>query len=144
MPHARQRNGNNGSSSPIIDLDVITDYISSIPTRDTPADVDMATESAMRQTWEEKRHDLLSHRYKGDTFTRKCLAFSTQAIIFGWLLCIIIILMSNESCFGLSDTVLITLLGTTTATVLGLALIVLNGFFRYMKQDVDLHDKHKS
>ena len=142
MTSTSRQTTENGRSNPIVGLENISAFIADIPTPEIPSDFDGAQESSLKKTWDDQKHDLLSARYSGDTFVRKCLAHSTQGIIAAWLACIIIILMCNKSCFHLSDTVLITLLGTTTATVLGLALIVLNGFFKHMNQNVDLHDRH--
>jgi hypothetical protein len=129
------------SGDPIIILNDITDRISNIAVSDTHEDADSAPERTLESTWEVRVRALLSDRYSGDTRARKHLAYSTQWFIGVWLFFIIVILTCNEALFYLSDAVLITLLGTTTATVLGLALIVLNGFFRHMNQNVDLRDR---
>ena len=56
-------------------------------------------------------------RYQNDTRNRNILAFMTMSIII------------NHVWNLMSDVVLVALLGTTTATVLGLAAIVLRGYF---------------
>ena len=109
------------------------------PKKEDCDDKDGRTTSELKDTWNEKKHKLLETRYSKDTIVRFILACSTQAIIAGWLICVLIILIGNAH-RSLSDSVLITLLATTTTTVIGLALIVLRGFFQYMKQDVELND----
>lgn len=102
-------------------------------------DKDSIPESKLKDDWDTEKHRLLKKRYSNDTLARLILACSTQTIIVGWLVCVMIILIGNAH-RSLSDSVLITLLTTTTTTVIGLALIVLRGFFQYMKQDVELND----
>lgn len=78
-------------------------------------------------------------RYKHDTKNRDWLTKATVRIIICWLTATIaIVLLSGFRCITLSDTVLCMLLGTTTINVLGLAAIVLKGFFKEMNQNVDL------
>jgi len=69
-------------------------------------------------------------RYESDTVDRKWLAVWTAIIVSAWLFVVLLILVLNQLVsIGLSDTVLITLLGTTTLNVLGLSFIVLRGHF---------------
>jgi hypothetical protein len=72
---------------------------------------------------------LFADRYKSNTGDRKWLAQWTAVVVTLWLVAVGIILIKNSSCFHLSDTVLVTLLGTTTLNVLGLSFIVLRGHF---------------
>lgn len=65
-----------------------------------------------------------------DIKDRKWLAKWSACIVSGWLIFVIIILVTNNYCsLYLSDAVLITLLGTTTLNILGLSFIVLRGHF---------------
>lgn len=83
--------------------------------------------------------DLLKERYKNDTETRDQLAKKTTWLIIGWLVFVGVMLVSSAiGWFRLSDTVLVTLLATTTVNVLGLAHTVLKGYFQYMSQDIEL------
>ena len=84
---------------------------------------------------------LKQERYKADTKHRLYLAWSIMGIIIVWLLAVIVILCFNTRFFHLSDIVLVTLLGTTTVTVIGLPAIVLKGFFQFMNQNTDI-DRH--
>lgn len=70
-------------------------------------------------------------RYSQDTRFRKHLAKWVMYIVPIWLalVIIIVILQGILQSFKLSDSVLITLLATTTVNVLGLAFIVLKGIF---------------
>ena len=77
-------------------------------------------------------------RYNQDTKDRSTLAHRTFWLIVGWLSAVVIILMYNTDSFFLSDKVLLMLLGTTTINVLGLAVIVLKGYFEHMNQNVDI------
>ncbi|WP_109831389.1 hypothetical protein [Reichenbachiella versicolor] len=84
-----------------------------------------------------ERKKLESKRYESDTKDRKWLAIWTATIVSLWLLCVILILVKNESSkLDLSDTVLVTLLGTTTLNVLGLPYIVLKGHFASSSRDI--------
>jgi len=123
-----------------LNLDDLLQTIERSNHRKNLSDKDALPEQTLKKTWEEEVHQLLKDRYKYDTIVRITLACTTQLLIFGWIICVIIILMKNL-CFGLSDNVLIVMLATTTTTVIGLALIVLKGFFQFMKQDVELRDK---
>lgn len=86
---------------------------------------------------------LKRERYATDTRQRISLAWAVVAIISIWLLFIMLILCLNTSRFHLSDVVLVTLLGTSTATVLGLPAIVLRGFFQFMNQTTELGHRYK-
>lgn len=72
---------------------------------------------------------LYNERYQKDTKWRdklSCWVIVTDSL---WLIFVAIVLCVNGSKLPLSDSVLIMLLGTTTANVLGLAYIVLKGQF---------------
>lgn len=77
---------------------------------------------------------LQQDRYRKDTRHRLRLAWTVMGIIIVWLLFLMLVLVLNSRFFHLSDVVLVALLGTSTATVLGLPAIVLRGFFQYMRQ----------
>jgi hypothetical protein len=79
-----------------------------------------------------KMKDLENKRYASDTLDRKWLAIWTAIIVSVWLYFVLIILTFNRI-ICLSDSVLITLLGTTTLNVLGLSFIVLKGHFNSSK-----------
>lgn len=68
-------------------------------------------------------------RYKGDTKDRRWLAKWSVFVVLVWLLFVMIVLCFNNNYIGMSDTVLVTLLGTTTLNILGLSFIVLRGHF---------------
>ena len=68
-------------------------------------------------------------RYQNDTRNRNILAFMTMSIIIVWMLILSFVIFGNHVWNLMSDVVLVALLGTTTATVLGLAAIVLRGYF---------------
>lgn len=72
---------------------------------------------------------LYNDRFRKDTKWRCILSWWVICVDSVWLLAILIILTHNQHCFFLSDAVLMTLLGTTTINVLGLAFIVLKGLF---------------
>lgn len=77
------------------------------------------------------RKPLENDRYKQDTKWRDRLAWWVIGVTSSWMLIILLILVIKGFCstFDLEKEVLITLLATTTATVLGLPLIVLRGIF---------------
>lgn len=70
-------------------------------------------------------------RYKQDTKWRDLLAKWVVRVTSIWMFTILVILLIKGFCstFDLEKEVLITLLATTTANVLGLPLIVLRGIF---------------
>ena len=70
-------------------------------------------------------------RYKQDTKWRDLLAKWVVWVTSIWMFTILVILLIEGFCstFDLEKEVLITLLATTTANVLGLPLIVLRGIF---------------
>jgi hypothetical protein len=103
-------------------------------------DPDGSPKQVLEKAWKDRVHNLWERRYDSDTKIRRWLAKSTQILIYLWMVAVVVILMCNERCFKLPSDVLIAILGTTTATVLGLAYIVLKGFFSIMKQDVPLDD----
>lgn len=83
-------------------------------------------------------------RYLGDTKLRKKLAEDIIRLIKFWVIGLFVVLFANSWVFHLSDTVLAVFLGTTTAAVIGLGVIVLKGFFQYMDQNVkDIEFKDK-
>jgi type IV secretory pathway TrbL component len=84
-----------------------------------------------------KLKKLESDRYSSDTRDRKWLAIWTATIVTLWLIAVLCILIFNEQkLICLSDTVLVTLLGTTTLNVLGLSFIVLRGHFNSTQKTV--------
>lgn len=71
-----------------------------------------------------------NERYREDTSLRKALATAFTMIISFWLLAVLLILTGNRFHeYNLSDNVLITLLVTTTANVIGMMLIILRNLF---------------
>lgn len=102
-----------------------------------------------KESWQSKKVEdqyifIEENRYIQDTILRKHLAYSVICIIVGWLISTIGILLLNSWLFELDVSVLITLLGTSMATVLGLAQIVLKGFFKYMNQDIKIDNNKKA
>lgn len=84
----------------------------------------------------EAQDHLFFQRYQNDTNDRKWLSKWTAIIVSLWLVLILIILWLhgyNSNDFNLSNSIVITLLGTTTLNVLGLSLIVLRGHFNNKK-----------
>jgi hypothetical protein len=78
--------------------------------------------------YEQVKKALLS-RLNSDTSAREWLARWTAVVVAVWLLLVYFILIGNDKYFKLSDTVLITLVTTTTLNVLGLPIIVLRNLF---------------
>lgn len=70
------------------------------------------------------------HRFAQDTRHRRTLVRWMMCVVSIWLAVVLFIAIGNNTLyFGISDSVLITLLATTTLNVLGLSRIVLNGLF---------------
>ena len=69
-------------------------------------------------------------RYKQDTKERKTLSKWVRCIVPVWLgFTATSFLLNGYGCISVSESVMITLLGTTTANVLGLGYILLKGLF---------------
>ncbi len=85
-------------------------------------------------------------RFAQDTKQRHLLVIWMIIVISGWLICVILFTaFNNPWCLKISDTVLVTLLATTTANVLGLPAIILKDLFggrRYRKPSQN--NKNKS
>ncbi|WP_312311413.1 hypothetical protein [Empedobacter brevis] len=90
------------------------------------SDLDIDSDGLPEQIKSKKLENI---RYNSDTKDRKWLAIWTAAVVSIWLSLVIGILTLNSNLFKLSDSVLISLLGTTTLNVLGLSFIVLRGHF---------------
>lgn len=114
------------------------DLIREIVSNDRNIDLDLASEEDLEKEWKKKIHTLKESRYKKDTWIRIALAISTQLIIMAWVVLTFVLLFKINNVHPLSDAVICAFLGTGTANLVGLAAIILNGFFKYMKQDVDL------
>lgn len=68
-------------------------------------------------------------RFKKDTTLRIHLAKYFSIVIALWLLAVVLILVGNNFRYRLSDTVLVTLLTTTTIQILGMMIIILWDLF---------------
>lgn len=82
----------------------------------------------------DKYDNLEKKRYKQKTKERRLFSKWVKWVSSVWLALVLLILFfqgfgSEFKFFNLSDSVLITLLSTTTINVLGLSVIVLKGFF---------------
>lgn len=87
------------------------------------------TKNDLQKTQIQKLHSELD-RYKEDTSLRSNLAKVFTIIISFWLLAVILILVGNNCHnYNLSDNVLITLMVTSTANVIGMMLIILRNLF---------------
>lgn len=70
---------------------------------------------------------LFNQRYKDNTNLRKWLTDWTITVVTIWLFLVILLISLNDGRF--SDSVIITLLGTTTINILGLPYIIINRLF---------------
>ena len=95
------------------------------------SDIDRATKQVL--SLEEKLKEAKLNRYNQDTQHRNNLSIWAGTVVSVWLVSVLLILVGNNLNFKLSDSVLITLLGTTTLNVLGLMVIVLNDLFNKNK-----------
>jgi len=80
------------------------------------------------------KHDIgwqKTRRFAEDTKHRKGLVSWVKFVVTSWLACVLFVVTFNlKLSLNLSDTVLVTLLTTTTINILGLAYIVLKGLFQ--------------
>lgn len=79
--------------------------------------------------YDEDMKRLKNKRYEQDTTQRNWLSGWAALLVSFWLVMVLFILAGNHISYKLNDSVLITLLGTTTLNVLGLMVIVLNDLF---------------
>lgn len=78
-----------------------------------------------------QKKDLERKRYEEDTEHRRILVHWVMQTSNIWISCVVfIVIFCGAGVFSLSDVVLTTLLATTTATILGLPLVVLRGLFK--------------
>jgi hypothetical protein len=82
------------------------------------------------KTLEERQKEAELNRFDQDTTHRSSLITWAATIVSLWLICVIFILTRNTQQYKLSDTIVVTLLTTTTVNVLGLMIIVLNDLFK--------------
>lgn len=93
----------------------------------TPPDTSYVTDKDEHSLGEQKK--LYNDRFKKDTTWRCRLSWWVIGVDSVWLIAVIVILFLNYSLLHLDNSILITLLGTTTVNVLGLAFIILKGLF---------------
>lgn len=121
------------------DLQELFDSFSELQKTSEPPQVsDNSIDMDKYLEWLDK--SLKRRRYQNDTRNRNILAFWTMAIICVWMIFIGVIVVICGRHLFLSDVVLVALLGTTTATVLGLAAIVLRGYFKSNQMDRRVDD----
>lgn len=96
----------------------------------SPNDEDFEKARQQETTLEEKQKEAELNRYNQDTLHRSSLIVWAATVVSFWLLAVIFILTGNTQKYKLSDTIVVTLLGTTTVNVLGLMIIVLNDLFK--------------
>jgi len=77
---------------------------------------------------------LKHQRYADTSRLRKISAYWVMVVVTLWLGGVCCVLKFNNSCFCLSDSVLIALLTTTTANILGLPFIILQGLYPKEKE----------
>lgn len=99
-------------------------------------DSDEAPAPALNDIDNEPKEAQEKERYRQDTRHRDYLVRWVVYTNSAWLIAILVIVIAHgahnedgSNLFHLTDTVMVTLLATTTANVLGLALIVLRGLF---------------
>lgn len=68
-------------------------------------------------------------RYARETVLRENLTITFTIIIVFWLLSVILILVGNTTTYKLSDNVLIALMVTSSANVIGMMIIILKNLF---------------
>lgn len=91
---------------------------------------DLKKGALQEKSLEDKQKEAELERYNQDTSHRNGLVVWAATIVSFWLLCVIFILTRNTQQYKLSDTIVVTLLTTTTVNVLGLMIIVLNDLFK--------------
>ena len=85
-------------------------------------------------SFEQKQQEAQLERYNQDTVHRSGLVKWAATLVSFWLFAVILILIGNTTKYHLSETIMVTLLTTTTVNVLGLMIIVLNDLFKGKKE----------
>lgn len=88
--------------------------------------------------------DLENERYRQDTNHRSALIVWASTLVSFWLVGVFLILVNNTSFYKLDNSVLITLLSTTTVNVLGLMVIVLSDLFKHTPKKAPASKPKKS
>lgn len=100
------------------------------PEEQTTQFVEFLSEVPQKEDAKYQKERASLKRYEQDTRSRKALTTWSSWVVSIYLAAIIGTLILNKPLgFELDNTVLVTLLGTTTLNVLGLMYIVLNGYF---------------
>lgn len=83
------------------------------------------------------------HRVTENTSARKRLERWAKRVIVAYLLIVLLLVVASSNRYiplmGISDTVMITILSTTTVNIIGLGLIVLRGHFFLKDKESDLN-----
>jgi cation transport ATPase len=87
--------------------------------------------------------ELKNKRYKDNTELRRGLAILFTITINAWLFAVFLILLTNTNTLKLSDSVLITLLTTTTIQVLGMMYVILKNLFPSVKENLKNNNTDK-
>lgn len=87
--------------------------------------------------------ELKNKRYKDNTELRGGLAILFTITINAWLFAVFLILLTNTNTLKLSDSVLITLLTTTTIQVLGMMYVILKNLFPSVKENLKNNNTDK-
>lgn len=96
-------------------------------------DIDAATEITVQERKLTKL-ELKLKRFESDTELRNLLAKVFTIVIAFWLLSVLYVITGNYLKYHLSDSVVITLLTTSTVNVIGMMLIILNNLFPSYKK----------
>lgn len=93
-------------------------------------------------------HFIKLHRIIENTSARKRLEKWAKRVIVIYLLIVLLLVISDSivenTWFEISDTVMITILSTTTVNIIGLGLIVLRGHFPQKDQESDINHEEKA
>lgn len=85
--------------------------------------------------FEQTKDVLKNNRYKINTVLRTILSFWSAALVTAWIVIVSIILMGNNKIYCLSDSVLNTLLTTTTIQVIAISIIAMKDLFHGKSED---------
>ncbi|MDQ7960377.1 hypothetical protein [Flavobacterium lindanitolerans] len=110
--------------------DIVSELEGYDPSSNVPDKEDLEKAEKQEKSIEAQRLEAKLQRYQQDTNHRSSLVVWAATIVSFWLISIVFILTRNTESYQLSDKVMITLLVTTTANILGLMYIVLNDLFK--------------
>lgn len=117
-----------------MNLEDLIDELKNVEKKPTFETDDLKKAEAQEKNLENRQKESEIKRFDQDTNHRGGLAIWAAVIVSIWLFCVLDIVAKSKKEYDLSETIIVTLLTTTTLNVLGLMVIVLNDLFNKAKK----------